>query len=117
MTDAPTATRIPRRAVMAALLLTGAPNTIRDLGDGKLSVDFDTIADLRAWLTAAGLDTPGQPIEHQGTLTDGRPYRSLAAWPTWHGWKISAHAMEHPTTTPLDTDTTTALTALAGVTS
>ncbi|MDG4768518.1 hypothetical protein O7632_31150 [Solwaraspora sp. WMMD406] len=100
---------------MAALLLTGEPNTIRDRGDGKLSVEFDSIADLRAWLTAAGLDTPDQLIghEHVGTLTSGRPYRSLSAYPTWHGWEIYAHATEHTQPTALDTDTTDALTALA----
>ena len=110
-----TTTRKPRRALMAELLLTSAPNTIRDMDEGKLSISFDTIAELREWLTAAGLDSPDLLIgEHDGTRADGQPYRSLNAYPTWHGWEILAHAMEHPAAlTPLDTDTTDRLTALA----
>ena len=98
---------------MAELLLTSAPNTIRDMGDGKLSIDFDTIAEVRAWLTAVGLDSPDLLTgEHDGTATDGRPYRSFNAYPTWHGWSIYATATEYPTLLPLDADTTGRLTAL-----
>ena len=109
--------RKSRRAVFACVLLTGSPTQMRLRGDGvSLDIEFATIAELRAWLASAGLDTP-QVLsgEHDGTFEDGRRYRSMNAYPTWHGWKIYASATEHIDTTPLDTKTRDGLTALAEV--
>ncbi|WP_326549928.1 hypothetical protein [Micromonospora sp. NBC_01813] len=109
-------TRKPRRALLAELLLLADPVAVRDRGDGSLAVDFDSFAALRAWLAAAGLDGP-DVMGHEYTYTnqaDGQPYRSLTAWPTWHGWEITARAVEPSADlAPLDTDTADALTALA----
>ncbi|MFY1649898.1 hypothetical protein ACN27J_03255 [Solwaraspora sp. WMMB762] len=113
-----TTTRKSRRAVMADLLLFAAPVGIEDIGDGRLSVYFDTFAELREWLTAAGLDTPDLLTHHHNgrTADDGRRYQSLSAWPTWHGWEVFARAVEYPDLAALDVDTTDQLTALTEAT-
>nr|MDT0661929.1 hypothetical protein [Micromonospora sp. DSM 115978] len=107
--------RMSRRAVMAALLLLASPERLQDHGDGsaKLSVTFDSIAELRAWLDDADLNTPDLLIVDR-TLTDdnGRSYRSATAFPTWHGWEIFAYAREDIDPSPLDESTRDGLTAL-----
>ncbi|MBO4207944.1 hypothetical protein [Micromonospora echinofusca] len=99
---------------MAELLLLANPNMIRTHGDGmSLSVDFDSIADLRSWLRLAGLDSPDLLTgERNGTTDDGRPYRRMNAYPTWHGWEIYASAKDYTDASPLDPTTTDRLTAL-----
>ena len=108
--------RKSRRAVMAELLLLADPTAIRVRGDGiSLDVDFDTIAALRSWLHLAGLNGPGLlgGKERQGINSDGRPYRTVNAYPTWHGWEIYAHATEYTTGPDLDPSTVEQLAALA----
>lgn len=106
-----------RRAVMAELLLLASPTAIRTRGDGiSLDVDFDSIAELRSWLHLAGLNSPDllTSKECQGTGSDGRPYRALNAYPTWHGWEVYAHAIEYTDSAGhLDPSTVDRLTALA----
>lgn len=105
-----------RRAVMAELLLLASPTAIRTRGDGiSLDVDFDSIAELRSWLHLAGLNSPDLLTgEHKGTDSDGRPYRALNAYPTWHGWEVYAHAIEHTDSAGhLDPSTVDRLAALA----
>lgn len=87
--------RKSRRAVFAEVLLLGNPSELRSRQDGvSLAVEFDTIAELRAWMTAAGLDIANVLIgDREGTL-DGRPYRAVHAYPTVHGWEIYASATE-----------------------
>lgn len=105
-----------RRAVMAELLLMANPARI-DAHEDKVSlaVNFDTIAELRSWLDASGLNTPDLLIgEREGTFRDGRPYRAMNAYPTWHGWEIYASATETTDPAPpLDPQTADQLTALA----
>lgn len=90
-------TRKNRRTVMAELLLLADPTDIRTRLDGvSLSVSFDRIAELRSWLHLAGLNHPNLLTGHSdGTDDDGRAYRSMTAYPTWHGWKVYAHAIEY----------------------
>ena len=109
--------RKSRRAVFAALLLAGSPTWMSVRSDGvSLHIEFATIAELRAWLASEGLDTPQVLAgEHDGTFEDGRRYRCMNAYPTWHGWKIYASATEHIDTTPLNKATRDGLTALAEV--
>lgn len=105
-----------RRAVMAELLLLANPAGIHAREDGvSLSVDFDTIAELRSWLDVSGLNTPDLLTgEREGTYRDGRPYRAMNAYPTWHGWEIYANATETANTAPpLDPQTADQLAALA----
>ena len=105
-----------RRAVVAELLLIADPANIRSRTDGEsLSIDFDTIAELRSWLHLAGLDAPDLlGSEYEDTDDDGRPVRSMNAFPMWHGWKIYAHATETTDTAPpLDPKTADQLAALA----
>ncbi|TDB81505.1 hypothetical protein [Micromonospora sp. KC721] len=101
---------------MAELILLANPTAITVQSDGiSLAVDFDSIAELKSWLHLAGLNDPDMLIgEHQGTANDGRPYRSLNAYPTWHGWEIYAHAIEYTDNgAPLDPTTADQLAALA----
>jgi hypothetical protein len=108
--------RKTRRAVMAELLLLADPTGIQVRPDGvSLYVTFDSIGALRSWLSLTGLDGPDLLTgEHEGTRDDGRPYRSMHAYPTWHGWEIYAHASEYTDTTPqLDPATADKLAALA----
>jgi hypothetical protein len=101
---------------MAELLLMANPAGVRASEDeGSLSIDFDTIAELRSWLDASGLNAPDLLTgEREGTLPDGRPYRAMNAYPTWHGWEIFANAVEMTEpATPLDPQTADQLTALA----
>jgi len=110
------AERKNRRAVMAELLLLANPTSISVRPDGvSMAIDFDSIAELRSWLRLAGLNAPTLLTgEHEGTLGDGRPYRSMDAYPTWHGWEIFAHATESPDAGgPLDASTADQLAALA----
>lgn len=102
--------RKSRRAVFAEVLLTAAPVELAQFRDGtpSLRIEFATIVELRAWLTAAGLAVPtGEP--HEWTDKDGQPRRSLTAYPTWHGWKIYAAADERVDVAPLSARTCTAL--------
>lgn len=106
-----------RRAVLAELLLTGNPSGVYIREDQtSMAIDFETIADLRSWLDTAGLTSPDLlTSEHEGTDRDGQPYRSMHAYPTWHGWEIYAQARESTDPAPpLDRQTTDRLTALAG---
>ncbi|WP_212994000.1 hypothetical protein [Actinoplanes auranticolor] len=101
---------------MAELLLLADPTAIRIRPDGEsMAFDFDTIAELRSWLHLAGLDAPDLLTgRHDGTDDDGWPFRSMYAYPTWHGWKIYARAFEHTdTAAPLDPHTADQLAALA----
>jgi hypothetical protein len=105
-----------RRAVLAELLLLADPIEFRVRSDGEsVAIDFDRVAELKSWLHLAGLNAADVLIgEHEGTDDDGRPYRSMNAYPTWHGWKIYAHAIEHiDTGMPLDAHTAEQLAALA----
>lgn len=109
-------TRKTRRAVMAELLLLASPATIRvHTPDVSLSVTFDSIAELESWLHLAGLNDPDMLTgEHEGTTDDGRAYRSMNAYPTWHGWEFYARATDYTDTpTPLDPATADKLAALA----
>ncbi|MEV0727706.1 hypothetical protein [Polymorphospora sp. NPDC050346] len=107
--------RKSRRAVFAELLLLANPTRMQVFSDGKhLSIDFESIADLKSWLFLAGLDSDDLLSgERSHTDDDGRPYRSMTAYPTWHGWEIYASARDYTDPGPLDTDTTDKLTALA----
>ena len=111
-------TRKPRRALFAELLLTGSPSSIMAHADGTgLSVAFDSVADLYAWLDAAGLNTPGL-LTGESTRTDpddGHTWRTVNAYPTWHGWEIYARARDQVAAAPLDEQMTAALVAVAGV--
>jgi hypothetical protein len=104
-----------RRAVFAELLLLADPIGFSAQGDGiSLTIDFATAADLRSWLHLADLNSPCLLItEHERTDHNGRAYRSLHAYPTWHGWDIYASAVEYPDTSPLDPPTLDQLGALA----
>ncbi|MBO4159301.1 hypothetical protein [Micromonospora antibiotica] len=101
---------------MAELILLADPTFIRVHTPGvSLSVTFDSIADLKSWLHLAGLNDPDMLTgEHDGTADDGRPYRSMNAYPTWHGWEFYASAREYTDTAgPLDPSTADRLAALA----
>ncbi|WP_091080534.1 hypothetical protein [Micromonospora nigra] len=101
---------------MAELLLLANPTAITVHSDGtSMAVDFDSIAELRSWLHLAGLDSPDllTSPERQSTNADGRPFRAVSAYPTWHGWEIFAHAREYTDGDTLDPSTTDQLTALA----
>lgn len=105
-----------RRAVMAELLLMADPRGVMVRSDAASMVfDFDSVAALRSWLRLAGLDDPDMLMgEREGVLKDGREYRAMNAYPTWHGWEIYAQAIEYADTgVPLDPQTTEQLTALA----
>ncbi|MFB6398043.1 hypothetical protein [Polymorphospora lycopeni] len=108
--------RKSRRTVFAELLLLANPTEIRQAGDGQsLRVEFESIADLRSWLHAAGLNSDDLTThEFTEVKDDGTPYRTLYAWPKWHGWKISAYATDRTDPGPLDTDTVDKLAALTG---
>jgi hypothetical protein len=110
-------TRISRRAAFAALLLTTNPIELSQFGDRPaLSITFDSITELRAWLTREGLDTPDLLTgEHTNTTQDGRSYRSLHAYPTWRGWEIYADARDYLDAPALDEQTTTGLADLAAL--
>ncbi|MFG1844079.1 hypothetical protein [Micromonospora carbonacea] len=101
---------------MAELILLAEPTEIRFRSDGvSLAVEFDSIAGLKSWLHLAGLNDPDMLTgEHDATTADGRPYRQMNAYPTWHGWKVYAHATDYTDTTPqLDPSTADRLAALA----
>ena len=104
-----------RRALMAELLLLADPADIRSREDGvSLSINFDSIAELRSWLHLAGLDGPDLvSFENAGVDADGRSHRIMNAFPTWHGWEIFAYATEYTAGTPLDPDTVEQLSAVA----
>lgn len=105
-----------RRAVLAELLLLADPSDIRTRGDGvSIAIKFDRVAELKSWLEQTGLNDPDLLTgEHDGTTDDGRPYRSMNAYPTWHGWKIYAGATEYTDApAPLDPSTADQLAALA----
>ncbi|MEV7229690.1 hypothetical protein AB0M79_22085 [Polymorphospora sp. NPDC051019] len=108
--------RKSRRAVFAELLLLANPTSMRVFSDGKhLSIDFDSIADLKSWLFLAGLNSDDLLSgEHSHTDDDGRPYRRMNAYPTWHGWEIYASARDYTDPGPLGTDTVDKLAAVAG---
>jgi hypothetical protein len=115
MTDATVGVRKNRRSLMAELVLLADPSSIHSRGDEvSLSVEFDTVNALQSWLQVAGLNTPDLLTgEHEGTRND-RPYRSLAAYPTWHGWEIYATATEYADRGHrIEPDTADRLTALA----
>lgn len=106
--------RKSRRAVMAELLLMANPTSIHAHRDGSgLSVDFDSIAELRSWLDLAGLNSPDLLTREHDRTRDGRPYRVMCAYPTWHGWDIYATATDYTTAAPLDSTTADQLAALA----
>lgn len=108
--------RKSRRAVFAELLLTTSPMEMGQLGDGTLSIAFETIAQLRTWLDTAGLNTPTLlTSEYTTTREDGRPCRRMVVCPTWHGWRIYAAATDHTDLPSLDAATRDRLTDLAGV--
>ena len=105
-----------RRAVMAELLLLADPTAIRVRPDGEsLSVDFDSIAALQSWLHLAGFNHPDLLTgKYENTDDDGRAYRAMNAYPTWHGWKVYASAIEYTDAgTTLDPGTADQLAALA----
>ncbi|OLB82026.1 MAG: hypothetical protein AUI14_01365 [Actinobacteria bacterium 13_2_20CM_2_71_6] len=106
--------RVDRRAVFAHVLLTGAPTMLGYRAEGSVRVEFATIAELRDWLAVTGLDTDEELLtwEHEGTLSDGRPYHTLYAYPrNWYGWEICAQATEYGEA-DLDPDTAADLTDL-----
>lgn len=105
-----------RRAVMAELLLLADPTAVRVRLDGEsLAVDFDSIAELQSWLHLAGLNAPGLLTgKYEDTDDDGRAFRSMHAYPTWHGWKVYAGAVEYTDAgKTLDPGTADQLAALA----
>jgi hypothetical protein len=105
-----------RRAVFAELLLMADPAEIRARSDGKsLAIDFDSAAELRSWLHLTGLNSADLLTgDHDGTTDDGRRYRLVTAYPTWHGWKIYASATEFTDAAPvLDPQTAGKLADLA----
>ncbi|EEP74270.1 hypothetical protein MCAG_04597 [Micromonospora sp. ATCC 39149] len=101
--------------MMAELILLANPTEIRFRSDGtSVAVDFDSIADLKSWLHLAGLNDPDMLTgEHDGTTDDGRPYRQMNAYPTWHGWEFYASATEYTDAPALDASTADRLAALA----
>ncbi|WP_431974045.1 hypothetical protein [Micromonospora haikouensis] len=100
---------------MAELILLTNPTAIRVHTPGvSLAVDFDSIAALKSWLHLAGLNDPDMLTgEHTGTTDDGRPYRQMTAYPTWHGWEFYALATDYTDTPALDASTADRLAALA----
>ena len=105
-----------RRCVMAELLLLADPTDIRIHPDGvSLSVGFDRIAELRSWLHLAGLNAPDLLTgQCEGTDDDGRPFRSMTAYPDWHGWHVYASATEYTAAAQaLDTEVADQLAVLA----
>ncbi|TCB89280.1 hypothetical protein E0H26_28115 [Micromonospora zingiberis] len=100
---------------MAELLLLADPKHFQTNTDGvSLAFDFDSIADLRSWLHLAGLTDPDMlTAERTGTTDDGRPYRTMYAYPTWHGWEIYAYAKEYTSGPALAPATVDRLSALA----
>ena len=108
--------RKTRRAVLAELLLLADPAEIRTHTEGvSLTFRFDSIAALRSWLHLAGLNSPDLLTsgERDGTDIDGRPCRTLNAYPTWHGWEIYASATDYTTAPDLDPATVEQLAAVA----
>ncbi|WP_344170941.1 hypothetical protein [Pilimelia columellifera] len=100
---------------MAELLLLANPSAVYVHTPGvSLSVTFDSIGELKSWLDLAGLNDPEMLTgEHDGTTDDGRAYRSMNAYPTWHGWEFYANATDYTdNTAQLDTATIEQLTAL-----
>lgn len=105
-----------RRAVMAELLLLADPTAVRVRLDGEsLSIDFDRIAELQSWLHLAGLNSPDLLTgKYEDTDDEGRAFRSMNAYPTWHGWKVYANAIEYTDAgKALDPGTADQLAALA----
>ncbi|MEV4119471.1 hypothetical protein [Micromonospora sp. NPDC049645] len=102
---------------MAELLLLANPTAITVRGDGtSLHIDFDSIAELRSWLHLAGLSSTDllTTPEREYTDSDGRPYRTVSAYPTWHGWEIFAFVREYTDSrTQLDASTVEQLAAMA----
>jgi len=114
-----TTPRKSRRAVMAALLLTGSPRAVQHLGaesEAFIDVEFDSAVDLFAWLAAAGQDETEVATSEHTTTTPSRRYRRSYAVTTWHGWRICALARDDIVDPPpLDAATRDGLTTLAGV--
>jgi hypothetical protein len=103
-----------RRAVFAEALLMADPSELEQRDETSLRIEFDTITELRSWLAAAGLDTPDLLASETSHVTpDGRPYRSMHAYPTWHGWEIYAEARDYDDVAPLDEPTRDQLRELA----
>ncbi|MEU1756979.1 hypothetical protein ABZ436_30595 [Micromonospora matsumotoense] len=101
---------------MAELILLADPTDIRVHTSGEsLSVTFDSIAALKSWLESAGLNDPDMlTAEHTDTTDDGRAYRRMTAYPTWHGWEFYASATDYTDPAPpLDASTADRLAALA----
>ncbi|MGC5662738.1 hypothetical protein ACN261_20425 [Micromonospora sp. WMMD723] len=101
---------------MAELILLADPTSIRFHSDGtSLAVEFASVAALTSWLDSAGLNDPEMlTAEHTDTADDGRAYRRMNAYPTWHGWEFYASATEYTDPTPaLDASTADRLAALA----
>ncbi|WP_328349001.1 hypothetical protein [Micromonospora sp. NBC_00421] len=101
---------------MAELVLLADPIAIHFHSDGtSLAVDFHSIAALTSWLHLAGLNDPDLlTAESTGTTDDGRAYRRMNAYPTWHGWEFYAFATEYTDPAgPLDESTANRLAALA----
>lgn len=107
--------RKSRRAVLAELVLLADPAGFHAHSDGTaLSIEFDTIAELQAWLAAAGLESPDLLTGVREGVDDGRPYRSMHAYPNWHGWEIYASAVETgAAAAPLDPEVADRLAAAA----
>ncbi|MEV7624252.1 hypothetical protein [Actinoplanes sp. NPDC089786] len=85
---------------MAELILLADPTAFRVFREDALSIDFDRVAELKSWLHLAGLNDPDMLTGgHDGVSDDGRPYRSMSAYPKWHGWEIYANATEYSDTT------------------
>lgn len=106
--------RKSRRAVLAELVLLANPSEFRvhSSNDTALSVEFDTIAELQAWLVATGLDNLDVLTRlREGVDKDGRPTRTMVAYPIWHGWEIYASAVEQAAA-PLDPEVGDRLTEL-----
>jgi hypothetical protein len=80
-----------------------------------IAVDFDSVAELWEWLRLTGQDTPDL-LTGESTYTsdqDGRTYRAVTAYPTWHGWKIYAHAQDPIGPPAIDQQSLAALSVIA----
>jgi hypothetical protein len=106
------------RALFAEVLLTAAPIVLACRGDGvSVRIEFATHAELRAWLTDAGLPEPSDHDVCEWTDSAGRVRRSLTTYPTWRGWKVYAEADEPaaPAPVPLPARTVDRLSVVAEV--